>query len=186
MHFSTLNEELNSLDKKYDYGVMPNSITVFVRDSINKTGKIELTLLEGIMIIIEASLQGYMVLSCTPLFKDSNIKNALAIVNSHLEETFDTMDKLLITISPLFADRFIQKLQSSFTTSSTLISSSSSSNITTAVTTPIIDDINLKLLSTSTSVTVSESSPSSTPQNNLNLDFLPPLELNHLDFDWSH
>ncbi|CAO3636915.1 unnamed protein product [Cunninghamella echinulata] len=154
----------------------------------------ELILLEGILVIIEASLEGYMVLSCTPLFKNSQeVNNALILVNSHIDEKFDTLDKLLITISPLFADRFIQHLQSSFTSSPIPISSSllpSSSSSTTTATTNNNNNNNNNNNSNNNNInnininSCNNLDIKSTPQN-LNLDFLQ-LELNHLDFDWSH
>ncbi|KAI9303069.1 hypothetical protein BJ944DRAFT_241777 [Cunninghamella echinulata] len=175
--FAILNQELNNINKKYNYGLMPDSITIFVRDSINKICKMELILLEGILVIIEASLEGYMVLSCTPLYKNSQgeVNNALILVNSHIDEKFDTLDKLLITISPLFADRFIQHLQSSFISPPIPISSSPPPS-SSATTNSNSNDIDIN--------SCNNTDIKSTPQN-LNLDFLQ-LELNHLDFDWSH
>jgi hypothetical protein len=62
MQFSTLNKELDAVCTNYDYGIVPGSVTVFARDSIAVVGKLELTLLEGIMVIIEISGEGSMVI----------------------------------------------------------------------------------------------------------------------------
>ncbi|SAL98268.1 hypothetical protein [Absidia glauca] len=115
MQFSTLNKELDAVCTNYDYGIVPGSVTVFARDSIAVVGKLELTLLEGIMVIIEISGEGSMVTSCTPLLNTPISPSSLKLVQDHLEYTFDTIDKLLMTISPIFAQRFLDKIQSSIT-----------------------------------------------------------------------
>lgn len=61
MDFLKLNKILDAVCTDYDYGIVPDSVTVFARDSIAIVGKLELTLLEGIMVIIEISGEGSMV-----------------------------------------------------------------------------------------------------------------------------
>ncbi|CAO3580147.1 unnamed protein product [Absidia cylindrospora] len=52
------------------------------------------------------------VTSCTPFIDSPTMANSLKLVQDHLEYMFDTMDNLLMTISPLFAQRFLDKIQS--------------------------------------------------------------------------
>ncbi|KAI8344153.1 hypothetical protein BC941DRAFT_407903 [Chlamydoabsidia padenii] len=113
MQFSTLDKELDAICKDYDYGIVPGSVTVFVRDTIENMGRLELTLLEGIMVIIDVSEHGYMVNSCIPVLDTPTIPSSLKLVQDYLEYKFETMDKLLLTLSPLFAQRFLEKIQAS-------------------------------------------------------------------------
>lgn len=53
--------ELDKLLYNYDYGIVPGSATIFVRDEVQKTVKMDLTLLENIMVIIEITNEGYKV-----------------------------------------------------------------------------------------------------------------------------
>jgi hypothetical protein len=54
-------DELDDIARSYDYGIVPGSATVFVKDELNNFGKLDLTLLEGVMIVIEASGEGFKV-----------------------------------------------------------------------------------------------------------------------------
>jgi hypothetical protein len=70
MRFSSLSAELDAITREFDYGIVPGSATVFVRDEANGIGRLDLTLLEGVMIIVEVTDQGYRVnytylLSCS-------------------------------------------------------------------------------------------------------------------------
>jgi hypothetical protein len=61
MRFASLTDELNSITKDYDYGIVPGSAAVFVKDEVMGIGRLDLTLLEGVMVVIEVSNQGYKV-----------------------------------------------------------------------------------------------------------------------------
>ncbi|CAO3679673.1 unnamed protein product [Rhizopus stolonifer] len=110
MRFGSLSAELDTITKEFDYGIVPGSATVFVRDEVNGIGRLDLTLLEGVMIIIEVTDQGYRVTSCSPL---CNVDPALSTANkvqSHLEQPFESMENLLMTVSPMFRETFQQAL----------------------------------------------------------------------------
>lgn len=62
MRFNSLTEELNAITKDYDYGIVPGSAAVFVKDEVLGIGRLDLTLLEGVMVVIEVSDQGYKVI----------------------------------------------------------------------------------------------------------------------------
>ncbi|KAI8088781.1 uncharacterized protein BX664DRAFT_331362 [Halteromyces radiatus] len=108
-----LDDELDAICKLYDYGIVPGSVTVFVRDKVKQCGQLDLTLLEGIMIVVDVSEEGFMVTSCTQIINEPKYVEALKVVQVHLEHVFDSMEKLLMTISPLFAAKYIERLQSS-------------------------------------------------------------------------
>ena len=57
-----MSAELDAITKEFDYGIVPGSATVFVRDEVNNIGRLDLTLLEGVMIVIEVTDQGYRVI----------------------------------------------------------------------------------------------------------------------------
>ncbi|KAG0740351.1 hypothetical protein G6F23_008338 [Rhizopus arrhizus] len=101
--------ELDKLLYNYDYGIVPGSATIFVRDEVQKTVKMDLTLLENIMVIIEITNEGYKVLSCSPLSNTVQM-SSLQLVQQHMETLFDSMENLLIKISPLFKDKFQKML----------------------------------------------------------------------------
>lgn len=61
MRFSSLSAELDAITREFDYGIVPGSATVFVRDETNGIGRLDLTLLEGVMIVVEVTDQGYRV-----------------------------------------------------------------------------------------------------------------------------
>jgi hypothetical protein len=61
MRLGSLSEELEAITKDFDYGIVPGSATVFVKDEINDIGRLDLTLLEGVMIILEVTKQSYKV-----------------------------------------------------------------------------------------------------------------------------
>ena len=42
-------------------GIVPGSATIFVLDEIEALGRLDLTLLEGVMIVVEVNSQGYKV-----------------------------------------------------------------------------------------------------------------------------
>lgn len=62
MRHSLLSDELDDITHAYDYGIVADSATVFVRDEINNIGRLDLTLLEGVMIVVEVSIEGYKVI----------------------------------------------------------------------------------------------------------------------------
>ncbi|KAG0744997.1 hypothetical protein G6F23_004752 [Rhizopus arrhizus] len=110
MRFSSLSAELDAITREFDYGIVPGSATVFVRDEANGIGRLDLTLLEGVMIVVEVTDQGYRVTSCSPL---CNVDPALSTahnIQNHLEKPFESMENLLMTISPIFRERFQQAL----------------------------------------------------------------------------
>lgn len=61
MRHTLLCDELDDITHSYDYGIVPGSATVFVRDELNNIGRLDLTLLEGVMIVVEVSEEGYKV-----------------------------------------------------------------------------------------------------------------------------
>jgi hypothetical protein len=61
MRASSLSEELESITKDYDFGIVPGSAAIFVKDEENYIGRLDLTILEGILVIIEVDDQGYKV-----------------------------------------------------------------------------------------------------------------------------
>jgi hypothetical protein len=61
MRLGSLSAELDSITREFDYGIVPGSATVFVRDELNGIGRLDLTLLEGVMIVLEVTDQGYKV-----------------------------------------------------------------------------------------------------------------------------
>ncbi|OBZ88151.1 hypothetical protein A0J61_03797 [Choanephora cucurbitarum] len=112
MKFSTLSAELDAITREFDYGIVPGSATVFVRDEVNHLGRLDLTLLEGVMVIVEVTDQGYKVTSCSPLSHVDSALSTAQTVQAHLETPFESMESLLMTISPLFRERFQQELYS--------------------------------------------------------------------------
>ncbi|KAI8645024.1 hypothetical protein BD408DRAFT_339508 [Parasitella parasitica] len=110
MRHAVLCDELDNITQSYDYGIVPGSATVFVRDELNNIGRLDLTLLEGVMIVVEVSEEGYKVGSCSPLSSTSTALATAQIVQKNLEVPFETMDNLLMAISPMFRERFQQAL----------------------------------------------------------------------------
>ncbi|KAG1442655.1 hypothetical protein G6F56_010975 [Rhizopus delemar] len=98
-------EKLDELVYAYDYGIVPGSATIFVRDKIHNVARMDLTLLEDIMVVIEISSEGYRALSCSPLSNAVNM-SSVNLVQKHMEMLFESMDNLLIKISPMFKERF--------------------------------------------------------------------------------
>lgn len=62
MRHGLLCDELDDITHSYDYGIVPGSATVFVKDELNNIGRLDLTLLEGVMIVVEVSEEGYKVM----------------------------------------------------------------------------------------------------------------------------
>ncbi|KAI8880966.1 hypothetical protein K501DRAFT_223897 [Backusella circina FSU 941] len=110
MRFGSLNAELDAITKEFDYGIVPGSATVFVKDEQNGIGRLDLTLLEGVMIVLEVTDEGYKVMSCSPLCNGEPSLSTAQTVQSHLEHPFESMENLLMTISPMFRQRFQQAL----------------------------------------------------------------------------
>ncbi|KAI8096703.1 uncharacterized protein BX664DRAFT_291747 [Halteromyces radiatus] len=107
MRFDSLSEELQSITKDYDYGIVPGSAAVFVKDEVMGIGRLDLTLLEGIMIVIEVSNEGYKIASSSPLSEDPVTLAAADQVQACVDQQiFETMENLLMTASPLFRERF--------------------------------------------------------------------------------
>jgi hypothetical protein len=63
MRHGLLCDELDDITHSYDYGIVPGSAAVFVKDELSNIGRLDLTLLEGVMIVVEVSQEGYMVIS---------------------------------------------------------------------------------------------------------------------------
>ncbi|KAI7905655.1 uncharacterized protein BX663DRAFT_468343 [Cokeromyces recurvatus] len=110
MRHCSLSEELDAMTKEFDYGIVPGSAAVFVNDEINGIGRLDLTLLEGVMIVLEVNDQGYKVTSCSPLCNVDPAISAAQTVEAHLERPFESMENLLMTISPMFREKFQQEL----------------------------------------------------------------------------
>jgi hypothetical protein len=66
MRFGSLSAELDAITKEFDYGIVPGSATVFVKDEQNGIGRLDLTLLEGVMIVLEVTDEGYKVSLYSP------------------------------------------------------------------------------------------------------------------------
>ncbi|ORZ24747.1 hypothetical protein BCR42DRAFT_403566 [Absidia repens] len=107
----TLDKTLDDICTEYDYGIVSGSVTVFIRDSVENYGRFELTILEGILLIIDAFEDGFMITQCTPLFDTPTISDSLKLVQDQLEKKYDTLNKLLLTISPHFSQRYWDKIQ---------------------------------------------------------------------------
>ncbi|KAI8144918.1 hypothetical protein BJV82DRAFT_606692 [Fennellomyces sp. T-0311] len=116
MRLATLNEELESITRDYDYGIVPGSATIFVLDEIEALGRLDLTLLEGVMIVVEVNSQGYKITSHSPLYSGAAALATTQAILAHINQPFETMENLLMTVSPMFCQRFqevlYQKLQS--------------------------------------------------------------------------
>ncbi|KAL9539257.1 hypothetical protein MBANPS3_010372 [Mucor bainieri] len=110
MRHALLCDELDNITRSYDYGIVPGSATVFVKDELNNIGRLDLTLLEGVMIVVEVSEEGYKVGSCSPLSSTGTALATAQIVQKNLEVPFETMDNLLMAVSPMFRERFQQAL----------------------------------------------------------------------------
>ncbi|KAG2230275.1 hypothetical protein BDF21DRAFT_447118 [Thamnidium elegans] len=110
MRHALLCDELDDIIRSYDYGIVPGSATVFVKDEVNNMGRLDLTLLEGVMIVVEVSEKGYKVASCSPLSNATVAITTSKTVQRNLEIMFDTMDNLLMAVSPIFCQRFQQAL----------------------------------------------------------------------------
>ncbi|KAJ8661913.1 hypothetical protein O0I10_002244 [Lichtheimia ornata] len=110
MRLPTLSEELDAITHNYDYGIVPGSATVFVHDELEGIGRLDLTLLEGVMIVIEVGDQGYKITSYSPLYSTSDTVAATQSVVANLNRPFETMESLLMTISPMFSQRFQELL----------------------------------------------------------------------------
>lgn len=61
MRLGSLSAELDAITREFDYGIVPGSATVFVKDEVNGIGRLDLTLLEGVMIVLEVTDEGYKV-----------------------------------------------------------------------------------------------------------------------------
>ncbi|KAI8639217.1 hypothetical protein BD408DRAFT_446156 [Parasitella parasitica] len=112
MRLGSLSAELDAITREFDYGIVPGSATVFVKDEVNGIGRLDLTLLEGVMIVLEVTDEGYKVTSCSPLCNVDPALSTAHTVQAHLEKPFESMENLLMTISPMFRDRFQQELYS--------------------------------------------------------------------------
>ncbi|CEP14295.1 hypothetical protein [Parasitella parasitica] len=110
MRLGSLSAELDAITREFDYGIVPGSATVFVKDEVNGIGRLDLTLLEGVIIVLEVTDQGYKVTSCSPLCNVDPALSTAHTVQAHLESPFESMENLLMTISPMFRDRFQQEL----------------------------------------------------------------------------
>ncbi|KAI7848407.1 hypothetical protein BDC45DRAFT_523405 [Circinella umbellata] len=116
MRLASLNEELESITRDYDYGIVPGSATIFVLDEIEALGRLDLTLLEGVMIVVEVNNQGYKITSHSPLYSGASALATTQAILAHINQPFETMENLLMTVSPMFCERFqevlYEKLQS--------------------------------------------------------------------------
>ncbi|GAA5799502.1 hypothetical protein EDC94DRAFT_624317 [Helicostylum pulchrum] len=110
MRHALLCDELDDIIHSYNYGIVPGSATVFVKDEVNNMGRLDLTLLEGVMIVVEVSEEGYKVASCSPLSNAAVAITTSKTVQKNLEIMFDTMDNLLMAVSPMFCQIFQQAL----------------------------------------------------------------------------
>ncbi|KAI9312338.1 hypothetical protein BX666DRAFT_1831492, partial [Dichotomocladium elegans] len=107
---SAFDDELDAISHAYDYGIVPGSATVFVRDHANRIGRLDLTLLEGVLAVIDKTERGYMVTSCSALTNAGLALATASKVQTHLNKPFESMESLLMSISPMFCQRFQEVL----------------------------------------------------------------------------
>ncbi|KAI9470571.1 MAG: hypothetical protein EXX96DRAFT_450220, partial [Benjaminiella poitrasii] len=112
MRKGTLCDELDELTRLYDYGIVPGSATIFVKDELNDIVKLDLTLLENVMIVVEVSEEGYKIKSYSPLSGDNIAVSTGKVVQKNLDMPFKSMDNLLMTISPMFREKYQKELYS--------------------------------------------------------------------------
>ncbi|KAI9274790.1 hypothetical protein BDA99DRAFT_498602 [Phascolomyces articulosus] len=110
MRLASLNEELESITRDYDYGIVPGSATIFVLDEIEALGRLDLTLLEGVMIVVEVNSQGYKITSHSPLYSGASALATTQAILAHINQPFETMENLLMTVSPMYCQRFQEVL----------------------------------------------------------------------------
>ncbi|KAL1936254.1 hypothetical protein VTP01DRAFT_388 [Rhizomucor pusillus] len=110
MRLPSLSEELQAITQDYDYGIVPGSATIFVLDESEGVGRLDLTLLEGVMIVVEVTDAGYKVTSHSPLCNGPATLTATQTIMAHLNQPFESMENLLMTISPMFCQRFQEAL----------------------------------------------------------------------------
>ncbi|KAF7731384.1 hypothetical protein EC973_000192 [Apophysomyces ossiformis] len=110
MRLASLSDELDAITRDYDYGIVPGSATVFVKDTIAGIGRLDLTLLEGVIVVVELSDGGYKVASCSPLCNIDIALSTAQALQPHMNVQFESMENLLMTISPMFRERFQQTL----------------------------------------------------------------------------
>ncbi|CDH53171.1 hypothetical protein RO3G_08928 [Lichtheimia corymbifera JMRC:FSU:9682] len=110
MRSASIREELEAITSSYDYGIVPGSATAFHLDEAMGFGRVDLTLLEGVMVIIEVNQQGYKVVSQSALFCGPAAEQATKTIEGYMDHPFETVENLLMSISPLFAERFRQVL----------------------------------------------------------------------------
>ncbi|KAI9309133.1 hypothetical protein BJ944DRAFT_245989 [Cunninghamella echinulata] len=181
MRYSTLSEELDSITKDYDYGIVPGSAAVFVKDEILGIGRLDLTLLEGVIVVIEVSNQGYKIASSLPLAHDQNTIQAAEFVQSCVETgPYETMESLLMTISPLFKERFQATLYEKLhkVQQEQLLHHQQTLNHSSSINSPSISDLqqqhammdhhSVSPFLSASSPSISSSSPSSNISNNNN------------------
>ncbi|ORY95704.1 hypothetical protein BCR43DRAFT_493458 [Syncephalastrum racemosum] len=123
---ASLTEELDAITRDYDYGIVPCSATVFVLDEINHLGRLDLTLLEGVMIIVEVNREGYKVTSCSALHNSILAMETSRNISFSLNVVYDSMETLLMSVSPLYCERLERFLLERIFNDPTLSASSSS------------------------------------------------------------
>lgn len=79
MRHGLLCDELDDITHSYDYGIVPGSATVFVKDELNNIGRLDLTLLEGVMIVVEVSEEGYKVMGKKKCMNGVYIKHFVSL-----------------------------------------------------------------------------------------------------------
>ncbi|KAI8332179.1 hypothetical protein EDC96DRAFT_420235, partial [Choanephora cucurbitarum] len=110
MQNNLLCDDLDEITHSYDYGIVPGSATVFVRDELSGIVKLDMTLLEGVMVVIEISSQEFRVCSCLPISNSNTAIATAQTIQKLIEVPFESMDNLLLAISPMFHARFQQVL----------------------------------------------------------------------------
>ncbi|KAI7872400.1 hypothetical protein BDF14DRAFT_1717201 [Spinellus fusiger] len=106
----SLDEEVKAISMEYDYGIVPGSVTLYTKDKTTSSIKLDLTLLENIVIVVEVSDRGYKIDSALPATTGAVCPKAAQHVHSFLGHTFETIENLLMTLSPLFCQCFQQVL----------------------------------------------------------------------------
>ncbi|CAG8449654.1 1134_t:CDS:2 [Funneliformis caledonium] len=107
-----IKQELSNVLKEYDYGVIPNSIKILPTKSLNpdahQSSLFQLTLLENIKLIITIAEEGYIITEADPV--DVTVNEDLECAKKWINKPFETMEALLLAVSPKFGDKFHQAL----------------------------------------------------------------------------
>ncbi|CAH1766134.1 3230_t:CDS:2 [Entrophospora sp. SA101] len=104
-------QEISNVLKEYDYGIRPGSIKVLTSTSTTNNepqgplySKFELISLENIKLIIKIFEEGYLIESFESE-DDVNEKDS-ETMKKWVNKPFESMEALLLTVSPKFGEKF--------------------------------------------------------------------------------